>query len=587
MIQIGRRFRKDRTALMFKFYLGLALLCILAACQRTSWRDDPGIEAVRIACKTQQGVDDTCVEQKAVSALNPEICRLVGISIDDMCLQAVYEAAGDPAICDRIYLQGVVPNCRAYYARIRSKATQPVESSQAPRLTQTSPALIVSPTLELTPTWTPLLTSPSTPEASATPAIVFDLSGYDPDLHPPIDIYHNLPLIARSDETVSLVFDFANMICFSSQVSCTLKGDLFYQYGEIGSFQTIPLENEIVDELDSLVARLPATDQDGKSLRYYAEFTVPEAGYAQRYPGAGTIDLFATEKFIAVELPVENAAAPGEKVYDFFWGFGPDKVRQAAYDNYPQRVGPPAMDVAADGQIALMDPVNERIILFDPVEGSYSNLPMPFTYQFWGDVAFDENSKLVVCDWLGEETEGSIVSIPYCYRLLPDGRLDESAPVYVQTPAKISKYLKVLDYRDGRLVAPFDSQGKANSREEQRERENWDFPLRFVEGKDPYVAHFADVKESLAFEVQSVSPLGAITEFAKTPQGYLMTFLLGDRIRAVWIDSSGRVLKDVTLPNSQHTEINFNGQVAVAEDGSLYVLNSTERGIEIHYVGAP
>ena len=104
---------------------------------------------------------------------------------------------------------------------------------------------------------------------------------------------------------------------------------------------------------------------------------------------------------------------------------------------------------------------------------------------------------------------------------------------------------------------------------------------------DPFVAHYADVKEGVAFEVHSVSPLGVITDFEKTPQGYLLTFSLGDRIRGVWIDPAGLVLKDVTLPNSQYTEINFNGQVAVAQDGSLYVLNSTERGIEIHYVEAP
>jgi hypothetical protein len=36
--------------------------------------------------------------------------------VDDMCLQAVYEAADDPSICDRLYLSGVVPNCHAYYA---------------------------------------------------------------------------------------------------------------------------------------------------------------------------------------------------------------------------------------------------------------------------------------------------------------------------------------------------------------------------------------------------------------------------------------------------------------------------------------
>jgi hypothetical protein len=95
------------------------------------------------------------------------------------------------------------------------------------------------------------------------------------------------------------------------------------------------------------------------------------------------------------------------------------------------------------------------------------------------------------------------------------------------------------------------------------------------------------VKEGLAFEVHSASPLGTLTDFQKTPRGYVMSFSLGDRIRAVWIDPNGQVMKDVTLPNGDYSEINFYGQVAVVPDGSLYAMSSTERGIEIHYVEAP
>ena len=57
-----------------------------------------------------------CIEQQAVQALEPEVCRLAGMAIDDVCLQAVYEAAADPSICERLYLRGVRPNCRDTYA---------------------------------------------------------------------------------------------------------------------------------------------------------------------------------------------------------------------------------------------------------------------------------------------------------------------------------------------------------------------------------------------------------------------------------------------------------------------------------------
>jgi hypothetical protein len=117
--------------------------------------------------------------------------------------------------------------------------------------------------------------------------------------------------------------------------------------------------------------------------------------------------------------------------------------------------------------------------------------------------------------------------------------------------------------------------------------QTWDFPYRYVEGMDPYIARFADANKRLAFEVRSASPLGVIMGFEQSLQGYILTFSLGDKIRAIWIDSSGTVLNDVTLPNGLYTEVNFDGQATVSQDGSLYMMSSTERGIEIHYVCAP
>jgi len=111
-----------------------------------------------------------------------------------------------------------------------------------------------------------------------------------------------------------------------------------------------------------------------------------------------------------------------------------------------------------------------------------------------------------------------------------------------------------------------------------------DFPF---EGQDPFIAHSADVKEGVAYEVHSASPLGVLTDFEGIPQGYMLTFSLGDRIRAVWISPAGVVQKDITLPKGTYSEINFNGQTAVAQDGSLYVISSTSQGIEVHYVKPP
>ncbi|MFN2242261.1 MAG: hypothetical protein ACK2U2_08235 [Anaerolineae bacterium] len=98
-------------------YVLAAAALLLGACGQEAWERDPAVQAARKACKQlDEGEGYACIERHAVETLNPDVCRLAGIWIDDMCLQAVYEAAGDPAICEELYLEGVRPTCRAYYS---------------------------------------------------------------------------------------------------------------------------------------------------------------------------------------------------------------------------------------------------------------------------------------------------------------------------------------------------------------------------------------------------------------------------------------------------------------------------------------
>jgi hypothetical protein len=97
---------------------------------------------------------------------------------------------------------------------------------------------------------------------------------------------------------------------------------------------------------------------------------------------------------------------------------------------------------------------------------------------------------------------------------------------------------------------------------------------------------FADTKRGIAFEVHSVSPLGAITYFENTPQGYVAVFE-ADQLRAVWFDLTGNVLRDITLPREDYSEINSLGRIAVDSKGSLYILGSVKDGAEVRFVKAP
>lgn len=98
---------------------GIALALLSAGClpPRLAARVNPAVQAAQRGCASLPEAERyPCIEQQAVQALEPEVCRLAGMAIDDACLQAVYEAAADPSICERLYLRGVRPNCRDHYA---------------------------------------------------------------------------------------------------------------------------------------------------------------------------------------------------------------------------------------------------------------------------------------------------------------------------------------------------------------------------------------------------------------------------------------------------------------------------------------
>ena len=111
----------------------IVLAVLLTACvPLPAPGDTSDLSAARSACTGLPDPERTqCIVDRATQALNPDICSLLGIAVDDMCLQAVYEAADDPAICERLYLEGIRPTCRAYYA----------DPQRVPRLLTPTPAI--------------------------------------------------------------------------------------------------------------------------------------------------------------------------------------------------------------------------------------------------------------------------------------------------------------------------------------------------------------------------------------------------------------------------------------------------------------
>lgn len=244
------------------------------------------------------------------------------------------------------------------------------------------------------------------------------------------------------------------------------------------------------------------------------------------------------------------------------------------------------MDVAKDGRIALLDIVKKRILIFDPAAKNYASIPIPFNPINYPDVQFDRNGQLAAFDPVGAPLdERSTANVPRLYRLLPDGQIGAVAPVFVRWPGNLNQDLQVFDTSEERLVTPFDAAGKANPREIQREKTSPRLTMKYMLETVNDV-RFADWEKGLAFALHSEPSLGAICCFEKTPQGYLAVFE-GNTLRAVWFDETGKVLKDVTLPREEYTEINPDGRTSVRSDGGLYYLRSTEKGIEVRFVPAP
>jgi hypothetical protein len=244
------------------------------------------------------------------------------------------------------------------------------------------------------------------------------------------------------------------------------------------------------------------------------------------------------------------------------------------------------MDVAEDGRIVLLDIVKERILIFDPAVIKYESIPIPFNPINYPDVQFDRNGQVAVFDPVGAPLdEQSRVDVPHLFRFLPDGQISAVAPVFVKRPSWLNQDLQVFDTSDVRLVNPFDASGNTNPREAQREKQSSRLTMKYMLETVNDV-RFADWEKGIAFAVHSASSLGGIICFEKTPQGYVAVFE-GDWLRVIWFDEAGKVLKDVTLPREEYTEIKPVGRTSVRSDGGLYYLRSTEKGIEVRFVPAP
>lgn len=487
----------------------------------------------------------------------------------------------------------ILAACRASTGEPTSQPSVQPGTQQV--LTSTEP--LPSVTLAPTPTPVPSSTATSTPTIytsptiTATPAPIVDLHRFDFDVWPPIDVSHISPLIARLDEVVKLEFGIHYHVSNHDGRDPDLRHDsvvrLFVAYGSENDFKSIPLVANYKEYSDRPYSTsIRANDKTGQSLRYYLLVEDRESNITVRYPTAGALDIFVVSEFIPVNLAAQKPVEYGKVALKLPWGDGPEAVKlQEIRVGYPWRVGPLAMDVADDGRIALLDRANKRVLLFDPAEKRFTSIPLSFFPGSNDDVQFDRNGQVAVLDRKGEPLgDQSTVRIPRLYRFLPDGQIGAVAPIFAQWPSWLTGDMQVFDWDDQRLVSPFDASGEPNSREIQRQKQS---PRLIVKYNDTGTEiWFVDREKGIAFDLHSASGFGAPIGLETTPSGYVAVFGW-DQIRAIWFDLFGNVLKDVTLPNRQYSEVYPQGQAAIDQNGSLYVMDTTQTGVFVWYVQAP
>ncbi len=147
-------------------------------------------------------------------------------------------------------------------------------------------------------------------------------------------------------------------------------------------------------------AQFPLPVSAAGTIEYYFEAIEPDTNTRATLPegGAGTpltLHLRSLPRATRLDaLAFENGAAPEAQVR-LTWGAGPG---QAGLDVQPSgvRVGPTAFDVDHEGNVYLLDQVNDRIQVFDR-QGTLTDL-VPMELGAEGDIAVAEDGTLYLID---------------------------------------------------------------------------------------------------------------------------------------------------------------------------------------------
>lgn len=442
-------------------------------------------------------------------------------------------------------------------------------------LSSCAPSATPAPTFEQTPTIDP---SPSFQAESspteAPPQAESILEDFDPLNESGITVTHHSPLIAKVEDIVQLDFliDCANPE--NPRLHCQPEAILFAGYGPTPEFEPQELTQEIQDSLEVWTISLPAADSNGQALQYYLEIKDEKAKAQSRYPLTGALELAVAPTFTTVHVPSEEPSLrEGELIWSASWGAGPEQVGLSKAEGTAPS-GPSAFAMSPDGKIAVLDEVNQRVLVFDTQADESATYPMAL--KGWGDITFVNSDEIVILDLVGENGTPQLYTIN-----TTNNQVSHLGAVLVSNYADLLPGATLSDAALGRVTHPINPAGEIKSREEQlRDDATAEHLARW---QSDHRSLFADTQAGVIFDIQSATPLGAVAYFDKTREGYLIIFE-EEFLRMLWLSPSGQVLDDCKIDNQQEAPINPHGRFVTDQNGSVYYMTTTSTGMEIRRV---
>ena len=396
-----------------------------------------------------------------------------------------------------------------------------------------------------------------------------DLSRFDTDTYPAIDVSHRVPAVVASDELVELEFTFA---CgyFAMDRLCEFTPVLHVAYGQ-DVYRQVALNLEDRDTLEVWTAATAAVDASGEPLRYYLEVRDNRNDVDVRYPADGAIEPFVATEVTRVALPTARAIE-GSSVAMLPWGEG---IGEVGLDTGPEQStnGPEAMATNPSGSaLAVLDGINQRAIVLSTINGEIATFPIDARL---GDIAINDHLEVSVLDSIGD-SEGAGIPQPTLSMYAPDGHRVGHSVAYVNVPYRLTDQGSVVGI-DTREITPLSEYGAAMARDEQRTATA--APELAVYFRHDGRVLVGDRSTGTAFEVTADDGVGPVAIFEKRAGLYVLAMRSASGMRIAWIGLDGTIESYVETPLETFADMSPTGRVAVDSSATVYLMESKPEGV--------